>query len=100
MNRARGSPSPGDSPRVAVRVRFSKSPNTGMSNKEQFMFSTRLQNRRLKSRRGPALEPLESRELLSVSSLSLSGPTLYVKTDNAATSVDVSRVGSNIQILE
>ena len=64
------------------------------------MLRTRSQNRRFKSRRTLAFDNLESRQVLSVSSLWFSGITLVVKTDNAATSVNVSQVGSNTQIQE
>ena len=64
------------------------------------MLRTRSQNRRSKSRRTPAFDNLESRQVLSVSSLWFSGTTLVVKTDNVATSVDVHQAGSNIQIEE
>ena len=64
------------------------------------MLRTRSQNRRSQSRRALAFDNLESRQVLSVSSLWFSGATLVVKTDNAATSVDVRQVGSNIEIQE
>ena len=64
------------------------------------MLRTRSQNRRSKSRRTLVFDNLESRQVLSVSSLWFSGATLVVKTDNAATSVNVSQVGSNAQIQE
>ena len=64
------------------------------------MLRTRSQNRRSKSRRTLVFDNLESRQVLSVSSLWFSGATLVVKTDNAATSVNVSQVGSNTQIQE
>lgn len=62
------------------------------------MLRTRSQNRRSKSRRTLVFDNLESRQVLSVSSLWFSGTTLVVKTDNAATSVDVHQAGPNIQI--
>ena len=64
------------------------------------MLRTRPQNRRSMSRRALAFDNLESRQVLSISSLWFSGATLVVKTDDAATSVDVSQVGSNIEIQE
>jgi hypothetical protein len=46
------------------------------------------------------LDSLESRDMFSVSSLWFSGDMLVVKTDNAATDVKVSSVGSNVRITE
>jgi hypothetical protein len=51
-------------------------------------------------RRALHVEGLERREMYSVSSLSFSGNTLVVKTNNSATSVAVSKLGSNIRIDE
>jgi hypothetical protein len=45
-----------------------------------------------------SLEPLESRDLMSVNSLFFSGSTLVVHTDNSSTSADVRQVGSNYVI--
>src|SRR5258705_212229 len=56
------------------------------------------QNRHSKVRRILTFDPLESRQVLSVSSQWFIGTTLVVKTDNAPTSVNVNQVGSNIQI--
>jgi hypothetical protein len=53
-----------------------------------------------RNRRNFSLEGLEKREMFSVSSLWFSGNTLVVRTDNAATTVNVSQVGSNIRISE
>jgi hypothetical protein len=46
------------------------------------------------------VEALERREMYSVASLALSGELLVVKANNSATSVTVSRLGSNIRIDE
>ncbi|MCG6155128.1 C2 family cysteine protease [Rubinisphaera margarita] len=43
-------------------------------------------------------EALETRELLSVSKLWMSGSMLVVKTDNASTHVKVRQVGSSVQV--
>src|SRR4051794_26668164 len=46
------------------------------------------------------MESLERREMFSVSSVAFNDHTVVVKTDNAATSVRVSKVGSEIRISE
>lgn len=48
----------------------------------------------------PAIEGLEDRQMLSVSSLWFSGSTLVVATNNAATTVTVNPSGTNIVIKE
>jgi len=53
--------------------------------------------RRVKMYHGQG-EALETRELLSVSKLWMSGSMLVVKTDNASTHVNVRQVGSNVRI--
>jgi len=47
---------------------------------------------------GQAMEVLEVRQVMSVSSLWMSGTTLVVKADNSATSVEVGASGSGIKI--
>ena len=47
-----------------------------------------------------AVEQLESRDMLSVTSLWFSGSRLVIQTDNAATAVTVNPSGSNISIVE
>src|SRR5262249_39826121 len=61
------------------------------------MFRKQTRSRRSKSRR-PVFEGLESRQVMSLSSLSLSRTTLVLRADNAATSVNVLPSGSTIVI--
>src|SRR5436853_6921288 len=53
-----------------------------------------------KTRFSPSLESLEDRSLMAVADLHFSGNRLVVKTDNAATSVEVRAVGTNLQIVD
>src|SRR5438132_690818 len=46
------------------------------------------------------LEPLEQRDMMSVSQLWFSGNLLVVKADTNATSVEVSQSGSTVKITE
>jgi hypothetical protein len=56
--------------------------------------------KRIRCNRSLQIEGLENRDLFSISGLWFSGNTLVVASDDAATNVTISRVGTNIRVDE